>query len=77
MEDFTVHDLRHHYGVTMARAGVPLGVLSRLMGHASISTTMKYADFHPEYRDVAPYMEAVDEQYRARPKLRVVAGGGA
>jgi integrase/recombinase XerC len=36
-----IHCLRHTYGTTMARQ-VPLPTLQRLMGHAQITTTMRY-----------------------------------
>ena len=38
-----IHCLRHTFGTVMARR-VPLGVLQKLMGHADISTTMRYVD---------------------------------
>lgn len=38
-----MHCLRHTFGTVMARK-VPLPVLRDLMGHASISTTMRYID---------------------------------
>jgi integrase len=38
-----MHCLRHSFGTVMARK-VPLPVLRDLMGHASISTTMRYID---------------------------------
>jgi len=38
-----LHDLRHTYASRLLRAGVPLEEVSRLMGHASITTTMRYA----------------------------------
>jgi integrase len=34
---------RHTFGTVMARR-VPLGLLQKLMGHADISTTMRYVD---------------------------------
>lgn len=36
------HKLRHHYGTRMVRAGVNVIVLSKLLGHASVSTTERY-----------------------------------
>ena len=36
------HKLRHHYGTRMVRAGVNVIVLSKLLGHANISTTERY-----------------------------------
>ena len=36
------HAFRHHYGVTLALRGVPLTVISQLMGHADPRTTAIY-----------------------------------
>ena len=41
----TLHHLRHTFAVNCARAGVPLPLLSQLMGHASYSTTQIYLRF--------------------------------
>lgn len=38
-----LHDLRHTYASRLVRAGVPIQEVSRLLGHASITTTMRYA----------------------------------
>jgi site-specific recombinase XerD len=38
------HRFRHTFGANMAIAGIPLPVLMRLMGHASIETTIGYAN---------------------------------
>lgn len=36
------YDLRHYYATTLVAAGVSLPEVSRLMGHTSIETTMRY-----------------------------------
>ena len=41
--DLTPHQLRHTYARQLTEAGMPLPSLSRLMGHAQISTTQSYA----------------------------------
>ena len=38
-----IHCLRHTFGTVMAKR-VPLGVLQKLMGHAEVTTTMRYVD---------------------------------
>lgn len=43
----TLHHLRHTFAVTAARAGVPLPLLSQLMGHADMKTTSIYLRFAP------------------------------
>lgn len=38
-----LHDLRHTYASRLVRAGVPIQEVSKLLGHATITTTMRYA----------------------------------
>lgn len=38
-----LHDLRHSYASWLVQAGVPLQEVQRLLGHASIITTQRYA----------------------------------
>jgi site-specific recombinase XerD len=44
------HRFRHTFGADMARAGISLPALMKLMGHADIHTTMIYVEISP--RDV-------------------------
>lgn len=43
------HDLRHTFGVMMAQAGAPLRELQAWMGHSSITTTERYAQYVPDH----------------------------
>jgi integrase len=38
------HRFRHTFGSDMARAGVRLPILQRMMGHADMKTTMQYIE---------------------------------
>lgn len=40
-DDFTLYNLRHTYCTDLERAGVPINIASRLMGHSNISITSK------------------------------------
>lgn len=40
--DFRMHSLRHSYASEAIRRGVPLPVVSKLLGHSSITMTMRY-----------------------------------
>ena len=44
---FTPHQLRHSFGTNMVRSGVPLHLVSELMNHGSLSTTMLYIKVAP------------------------------
>ena len=37
----TLHTLRHTFGSTLLRRGVNIAVVSKIMGHANITITMK------------------------------------
>lgn len=63
ISDYSIHDHRHTYAVAMVRAGIPMPMLQAQLGHKSITTTMKYAAFHPDYHDVTPYFNRVAEAY--------------
>lgn len=55
IEDFRFHDLRHTFATRMLRATGNLKLVSRLLGHESIETTMRYA--HVLDDDLASAME--------------------
>lgn len=60
------HRFRHTFGADMARSGVRLPVLQRLMGHADDATTLRYiqlsmADIADEYRRAS---EKLQRRYR-------------
>jgi site-specific recombinase XerD len=62
------HRFRHTFGADMARAGVQLPILQRLMGHADESTTLRYielsmADIADEYRRAT---EEIQRRYQVR-----------
>jgi integrase len=44
----TFHDLRHTFG-TLAVRVFPLSDVQRMMGHADLSTTMKYVHYVPQH----------------------------
>ena len=41
----TPHRLRHYFGLTSAKAGVPTTALMRAMGHRSPIMTARYSEF--------------------------------
>jgi len=46
IEDFRFHDLRHTAATRLVEAGVPLFVVSKILGHSDPKMTMRYA--HPD-----------------------------
>jgi site-specific recombinase XerD len=57
------HRFRHTFGADMARSGVRLPILQRMMGHADGSTTLQY--IHLSMSDIADeYRRAVEELQR-------------
>ena len=42
------HDLRHTFAVQCARAGIPLPLLSQLLGHSTVTMTQRYLRFYPD-----------------------------
>ena len=48
IDDFTWHCLRHSYASAAVTLDVPLAVVSRIIGHSSIQTTMICAHPQPE-----------------------------
>jgi len=52
IENFRWHDLRHTYATWLGRAGAPIEVVSKALGHSSVTVTMKYRHvLHSEVRD--------------------------
>jgi len=47
---FRLYDFRHTFGSRMAMAGVDLPTLKELMGHSSITLTMRYVHPTPEHK---------------------------
>lgn len=67
LPNLTRHGLRHTGATWLADAGVPLHVLQRILGHASIETTKGY--LHPDHRQLNEAAQLAN-QFLARPKAR-------
>ena len=72
---FKFHDCRHHFASWYIMDGGSLQVLQKLLGHASLTMTMKYAHLSPEYlrADVAK-VEASRARRRAEGASEITQG---
>lgn len=53
LDDVNLHDLRHTFASRLVMRGVPLLTVSKLLGHATIQMTMRYAHLAPDAFDAA------------------------
>jgi integrase len=53
LPDVTLHTMRHTYASRLVKRGVPIAHVSKLLGHAKIQMTMRYAHLAPEGLDNA------------------------
>ena len=59
IEDVRLHDLRHTHASHAVMNGVPVPVVSRLLGHSNTRMTLRYA--HLGDRDIEAAAERVGE----------------
>ncbi len=53
IRDFRFHDLRHTFASHLAMSGIPLITISKLLGHASINMSLRYAHLSPDHKRTA------------------------
>ena len=63
IEDVRLHDLRHTLASHAVMNGVPVPVVSRLLGHSNVSMTLRYA--HLGDRDIEAAAERVGQSIAA------------
>lgn len=66
--DLRVHDLRHLTAINLVRAGLDLPTVQRVLGHASLLSTLRYADYADE--------SAASRAARALDRLHARGGDG-
>ena len=57
LHDVRIHDIRHRFASQAAMQGIPLPVVARLLGHAQVQMTLRYA--HVSDRDVEAAAERI------------------
>ena len=67
IEDVRLHDLRHTHASHAVMNGVPVPVVSRLLGHADVGMTLRYA--HLGDRDIERAAERVGEAVATLMKI--------
>ena len=53
IDNFTWHCLRHTFASRLSMSGIDLRTIAELLGHKSISMTMRYAHLAPSHKQMA------------------------
>lgn len=76
IKDFHFHDLRHTFASHLVMAGVDITTVSRLLGHKSLTMTLRYSHLAPDHLAKAVSMlDLTGEPKRTAYLLHSLAGG--
>ena len=75
IKDFMFHDLRHTFASHLVMAGVDITAIKELLGHKSLSMTLRYAHLSPGH--MRPAIAVWTENFREKAGRRVRLGAGS
>jgi len=74
IENFRFHDCRHTFASHLIMAGVDLMTVKELLGHATLTMTMRYSHLAPDHRMKA--IKTLDSAYQTDTKTDTVENSG-
>ncbi len=70
IRDFHFHDLRHTFASHLVMAGVDITTVSRLLGHKSLTMTLRYAHLAPSH--MAKAVDILDSTLNDKPTAQLL-----
>jgi len=69
-KDFHFHDLRHTFASHLVMAGVDITTVSRLLGHKSLTMTLRYSHLAPSH--MAKAVNVLDDTLNGKPRAQLL-----
>ncbi len=77
IDNFVWHDLRHTFGSRLAMKGVPILTIKELMGHKTLTMTLRYAHLAPGHlRDAVEKLTDTTTDTKPQKRFIVLRGKG-